>query len=169
MICARAERNGKAYGNRRSSRKRKSVTNEDSLVLARGQGRHDLAAVKACWHAARHLTCHLCALSVRGYHRNGEPVLTWPDNERRRRAIRGEGDVRGKLVIRDYHGILRSAPTIEIDRRPASVRHDQPTLNGSARNDTCLLQDEPVCEPARCRDQSGRRRQGRAHGPLTGG
>ena len=25
-------------------------------------------------------------------------------------AIRSEGDVRGKLVIRDYHGILRPTP-----------------------------------------------------------
>ena len=168
-MAASLARSGKAYRNSLRSWKRKSVTHENSLVPARGQGRHDLAAVKTCWHAAGRLTCHLRAYAVRGDHRDGKPVFTWLDNERRCRAVRGEGHVRGKPVIRDHHGVLRLAPTIEVDRRPAPVRHDQPALDGSARGDLCLRQDEPVCEPAWCRDQPGRHRRSRAHGRRPGG
>jgi hypothetical protein len=76
--------------------------------------------------------------------------------------------VRRKPVIRDYHRVPRAAPAIEIDRRMAPVRHDQRALNGGARRDMGLCQDEPVRDPLRRTDQPDRPR-GRADRPRPRG
>src|ERR1700730_13670149 len=79
---------GEPHGNRRGSWKRKSVTDENGLVTAWRKGRHDLAAVKACWQAARRLPCVIRAAEVRSFGCGGQAVLTWLDNARRYRADR---------------------------------------------------------------------------------
>jgi len=135
-----------AHGDWDGSRKREAaVTNEDSLVAAWRKRWHALPASQARRGTASCLACHLRATAVRGDYHDGEPVHTGLDDERPGPAIRREGGLGRELVVRDHHRVAWPAPAIEVDRGMASVSHNQRALDGSARRDPCLLQDEPVC------------------------